>query len=906
MAIDKRYIIYRRTTSGGTKHVTESFPIYAEGKRHRELQSDDYVTIKLVTDNPTAFQIGDYIIDSTARFGDKQKYILVEPTLPSYDKETGGWSYELKMEAEYRLWRNKVFKFLTKWAEAEFSLTDTIDHHLDLILANLKALGFEKQSVLNKAWDYVIHYDGEEAYPKSGAVSREVKYIQYSGTDIISALDLIAETWECEWWIVDNHIHFGYCEEDVDTAEEFNLGDNVETFDVDKSSGNHTTRVFPFGGTRNVPETYRKSYTLTITDIDEKKYDAAGVYRWFSVKDANHPLKAEYFSDDVLDEGRDQYEWQVESKYFDRGETAQTRTITKTLPTRNYGTDGAIKVLDMTRWTLHVYKVDVYNYSSNYGARSLPEAGVVTYTITLHLYNGKTMVVRSGSVSSNGEISVLDTLEYELHYGGSWVDYITIELSSSDMDANTNYIALTEDDAGAVYTYFKYPTHDVRSQDYLTLRLTSADGQRTYSFCSLDSKGGWKTYDRVLINPDIGDVSGDVELWSLKDKGIVVRIQQSSAFDIQYYLGGTFEILNGLNEIKLPINWYVNDYDEMAAPTNHDGKTMLNNITDKRIMLPDGKTCVQSDDDSTEKLHEWQQVEEVKIFDDVYPQEEYYIRAVKEVSKVDKKENSDGTITEDPYTEYRVQLQDADGNLVTFCDDYLAKDGSTLSIGFQVDNDNAGENTGLLAGMEFELEFNPEGLWVKEKKQVNEDAMWFAIVRNSDYGSKFPNDTLKPSVGDSVILINFDVRAIGAMGLVTTAENKLLAKAKEYLAKSAIDDRTYTLHLMSDYAAQNLSICKTLGTRVRIYDPTISGTTTEYAELVDIERVFLYDSDGVQLSSTDEVQVPTAYRESRVIGFELCSDILQDTPQLMCGVSGIYSRLADIEGKLRKESKSNK
>lgn len=36
------------------------------------------------------------------------------------------------------------------------------------------------------------------------------------------------------------------------------------------------------------------------------------------------------------------------------------------------------------------------------------------------------------------------------------------------------------------------------------------------------------------------------------------------------------------------------------------------------------------------------------------------------------------------------------------------------------------------------------------------------------------------------------------------------------------------------------------------------------------------------------------------------SDIPYDTPQIMCGVSGIYSRLADIEHKLRKENKNGR
>ena len=59
------------------------------------------------------------------------------------------------------------------------------------------------------------------------------------------------------------------------------------------------------------------------------------------------------------------------------------------------------------------------------------------------------------------------------------------------------------------------------------------------------------------------------------------------------------------------------------------------------------------------------------------------------------------------------------------------------------------------------------------------------------------------------------------------------------------------------------------------------------------------------IDKTASVYDPTSgkevnYRASRVIGFTHPLDIPYDHPQIVCGVSGIYSRLADIENKLRK------
>ena len=96
------------------------------------------------------------------------------------------------------------------------------------------------------------------------------------------------------------------------------------------------------------------------------------------------------------------------------------------------------------------------------------------------------------------------------------------------------------------------------------------------------------------------------------------------------------------------------------------------------------------------------------------------------------------------------------------------------------------------------------------------------------------------------------------------------------------------------------------GKRVSIKDPSITGSEMTNCTLIDADGNTLTDKEGKILVSLDFTEVSKSARESRIIGFELKSDIPYDTPQIMCGVSGIYSRLADIEYKLRKETKNGR
>lgn len=202
----------------------------------------DHVTLVFNTASPVAFKLGDYCdIPGEGRFE------LTERQQPETDAETGACAYSLRMDAPYMKWRNKIFKYAPNVGgnEAEWNLTAPLDMHLGIFLDNLKALGYNHS------------YSGKEyAFSIDSSVSDAAKLVSYSNTDLISALTLMAKTWECDVWVEDNIIRFGRCQADG-AATVFENGANVVSMTASKSNSEYATRLYVFGSTRNIPANYR-------------------------------------------------------------------------------------------------------------------------------------------------------------------------------------------------------------------------------------------------------------------------------------------------------------------------------------------------------------------------------------------------------------------------------------------------------------------------------------------------------------------------------------------------------------------------------------------------------------------------------------------------------------------------
>lgn len=222
---------------------------------HRELMGEHYVKIPFSLETPIYFRIGDYLENEFGRFE------LTAPYRPKYNTQTSGFDYELQLNAHYLKWENKLCKYLpySTSNEVSFHLTSTADVHLAMIVRNVNAIG-EKDSTFK--------YNGKPfVYElKNFPVDKLTKaiYVQYNRIGIISALNAVADAFECEWWIEGNIIYFGRCEINSDEVD-FTIDENVSDMSSSESQNEYATRIIAFGSTRNLPKDYRKDTTADIT-----------------------------------------------------------------------------------------------------------------------------------------------------------------------------------------------------------------------------------------------------------------------------------------------------------------------------------------------------------------------------------------------------------------------------------------------------------------------------------------------------------------------------------------------------------------------------------------------------------------------------------------------------------------
>lgn len=214
----------------------------------KTLMKEDYILLHFSVYQPVLFEKGDYCDTEFGRFE------IVDLVFPKYNTSTGGYDYELRLDAEYYKWKNKILFYDRQGGnrEASWNLTRTPDAHLSIVLSNLKSLGY----TYNSGVEYTFSIDS--------TVEKSAKLIQYDNTNIIDALTKIAETWDAEWWIVDHVIHLGRCE--YNTAVDFELNGLVSEMSRSESNDNYATRVYAFGSTRNLPTNYRPDITGVVVD----------------------------------------------------------------------------------------------------------------------------------------------------------------------------------------------------------------------------------------------------------------------------------------------------------------------------------------------------------------------------------------------------------------------------------------------------------------------------------------------------------------------------------------------------------------------------------------------------------------------------------------------------------------
>jgi hypothetical protein len=322
---------------------------------------------------------------------------------------------------------------------------------------------------------------------------------------------------------------------------------------------------------------------------------------------------------------------------------------------------------------------------------------------------------------------------------------------------------------------------------------------------------------------------------------------------------------------------YKNDAD---ADITKDG------VVEKRLMLPNSAECSDKNKQllaengfelkngyiQVSGLREDQYVEGVTTNDDIYPRN---LIKTSKVTSYEKDVEDENTPEEGDFikrTFYRVNslsIINEDGEKtgdMAFRKSYILSS-KNLHIVFQ---------SGSLNGMDFECEFNPDGVEeilkdddgnpiLKDgKEQINPKSQVFEIVANEDYGRFLPDTTLHPKEGDTFVLYNWDSTKLGDT-LVSAASNELLTDAIKNLKKSMIDPTTYTCTAEANYSYnQGRGNLHGVGDRVNLYNKGYGDS----------------------------------YRASRIIGYEFCLDIPYDGAKYYVGEKPSYSRLNAMESKI--------
>ena len=243
--------------SGKTRFST---PINKGAKGKFTLMKEDYIVLPFSVPEPIYFKLGDYVdlsgvLDDSLGGLLSKVYEVTDLQKPSFNASTGGYDYQLRLDAYYWKWKNKIFKYTPEYAgyEASWSLTATLDVQLGVFLRNLKALGYT-----HKGTDFEFSIDS--------TVENKAIAMTYDNMSLLDALFSMAgkDKWNCDCWITDNIIHFGRNE--YGDAVKIELGVEASAMTRSESKGTYATRIYAFGSTRNIPVSYRPVEEQTVVN----------------------------------------------------------------------------------------------------------------------------------------------------------------------------------------------------------------------------------------------------------------------------------------------------------------------------------------------------------------------------------------------------------------------------------------------------------------------------------------------------------------------------------------------------------------------------------------------------------------------------------------------------------------
>lgn len=837
-----------------------------------ELMGEDYISVKFSMARseseilyPPVFHVGDYCDV------DGERFIVNEHYAPTYNKSTGGYDYSLQMDAEYRTFKNYLVKnaklriYETKHyelmaSEVTWKYTAQLHDHVKHLLVVLALHG--KYSVdldTEEGLDALEKYiDIDESYFIDNR-DKMYKVMEYDGTNIIEALESICgeDKYNCEWWATRGEdgcyiFHFGKLQFESAKPKTIETAVNANSITLESSKYEYANRLYVFGGTHNVPYSYRKSLIFTNTRRD-------GIY------DDNRPLAFDAFTtshrvedyDVVLNGGYISTEDKNEAmsgvySLFEAFRHDFTLATIESLPDGQYD-------IDLSKFVVY-FQLDTVGYGK---------------------YNKATYSKAIFSIVCNVPEQYGDRTIYE--------DVVDLEIQHNENSAG--------DYAGSS-AEIKSPFPNIRDVSIpagaTNIRLVVSietgvhrlllDSPTRLEYQAECFTGGAKFTRVDLYHAETlikcGDYESIADFWK-SDRTKQCEIVPRTPGDIQYLAQYT---ISNLKYTKIPMSYYTSD----------EGDDVINGLSELRLRLPLDLSKIIEDLPADiqegyaeqydnlqrgyiQRLGDDEIVEASFIHEDIYPS-----NVSMKIARIEDSEAKaellfpDASASERMYPVYTIHdtyiNNDPANELKT---DYILSN-VELQVKF---------NTGLLAGMMFKVQFD----------ELDQS---YLIIPNSDYGALLPDKVLVPQPGDEILLVGWDVRAIDNLGMIETAEARLLAAALDDLENSTEGSKTYRAELFSRDTNIGMKIADSTGALLVSASDEILTTADDYEEsMLQVgEMVVLKD---YSLFGHEESGEPGSSRPMRVIGYEKKLDIEWDSPRYTIGEIPKPSRLQILENTMK-------
>lgn len=776
--------------SASTGQQIATVAIGAGSKRYFQLMKHDYVELKFSSYQPFRVNIGDWImLDSIGR------YEVTKPFDPAANS-SGEYGYELQLNAQYWKFANKLMKFMPQIGgkETSWTYTGTIADHANMVLCNLRALAFKRTTAGTEqfipgregfcpggdkdvAWEVVW----DESVDATKAVT-----VKFDSTNIIDGIGMIATELNCEWWFVNNTLHFGRCLVGDNNPVQLEKDKEFATLDGRETNENYATRIFAYGSTRNLASTYRKELVFEVTQASGR-----------DIVDGTRPLRPEWFNKTAI---------QTES-------TVLKKTVARpglTVPLRVNGMTHtkSTQIADFTLDSLPAGSYAITNSAS----------GAFRVGVTIKDYSGNHSDPTAAPEWSGLTSEVWIAVTGKMGVNNTQWDFNTHKTDSPQRNLDwerPTYFALT--DNGEYATGFDLPLelHDVHIAVLIRNRNVAYedDSYNVNSFVDITSQGELE----VVCKTPAKKIEG-LTVKVLDGSGAVFRtiagVTLNPDFDTDETEASTLRLPSGdslavgtkfqlpdLRRNLVPASYFTSIY---AAYEKYNDIT-INGIVTPRLMLPlhdENGVAINGYIDACPFTSEEEAIEDVVVFEDVYPSRVSTITELwRSEEYADETEEQDGSVTTETWRAFVYQDDLFNENNPFDADAYMIN-GETLRITFQ---------SGMLNGQTFEVRYIAE-------------SCGFEIIRDND--TLLPNDVVCPKIGDKFILHGFNIAMLSdeATDYVDLAEQDLLAKTREYIKNLNLDPSAYRIPLACDFAQEHCAdipgaACFPIGQSVNIVYP---------------------------------------------------------------------------------------